>query len=121
MIRRAYPPNIAEIRKVFPVDESFIFTYAPHIYVPSGRPLSVQLEAHEAVHIRQQGDYPAVWWARYLYDPTFRHEQELEAHRAELRAVKRHRPRARRAIAARLASPMYGSMVTFQKAMRLLR
>ena len=121
-IRRAYPPNIAEIRKVFPVSEGTIFSYAPHVYVPSGEPLSKPLEAHEAVHQRQQGDDPAAWWARYLTSPTFRFDQELEAHRAEMRAARGSgRNRARRSIARRLSSKLYGSMVTYQKALRLVR
>lgn len=126
-VRKAYPPNIAEIRAHFPVPPTTIFTYAPFVYVPSGNPLTAALEAHEAVHLRQQGDDPAAWWARYLADEVFRTVHELEAHRAEWRVTWRVvkdrnlRARHRRWIARRLSSPLYGSLVTYQRALRLIR
>ena len=78
-----FPPNVNQIEERFSVGTGTIFTYAPSVYVPSGRPLTGSLIAHERVHIGQQGDDPAAWWDRYLDDVEFRLEQEVEAHRAE--------------------------------------
>lgn len=111
-----------EIEERFgPVSTGTIFTYAPSVYVPSGRPLSGSLIAHERVHIEQQGDDPAAWWARYLSDDEFRLEQEVEAHRAEWAFCRRNNQRgAKSMIAKRLASPLYGSMITLQEALRVI-
>lgn len=123
MIKHEYPPNLAQIETAFgPVGPTVIFTYAPHIYVPNGDRLSKPLIAHEEVHLRQQCDDPEMWWERYLADPEFRFQEELEAHRAEwatARRIIRDRNRSARiltAIARRLASPLYGSLVSFREA-----
>lgn len=125
-----YPPNIADIRAAFPSivgRDSIIFAYAPDVYVPSGEPMSPQLAAHEATHIRQQGDNPAHWWSRYLSDREFRYEQELEAHRVEYQVVC-HRIKDRNAralylndMSSRLASGMYGSVVSRREAIAAIR
>lgn len=123
MIKHEYPPNLAQIEAAFgPIGPTVIFTYAPDIYVPNGGSLSKPLVAHEEVHLRQQGDDPDPWWDRYLADPEFRFREELEAHRAEWETARPLiRDRNRRAlflnaIARRLASPLYGSLVTFREA-----
>lgn len=124
---KEYPPNIRSIEARFgPRRHGTIYTYAPFVYVPSGVPLTPSLEAHEAVHLRQQGTKPKPWWNRYLQDDAFRLAQELEAHRAEWRALGRVKDRARRhrhriAVARRLASPLYGSMMSVSDALGLLR
>jgi hypothetical protein len=121
------PPNRRSIEERFgPLPEGVIFSYAPHIYVPSGNRLTPQLRAHEAVHLEQQGTDPDGWWARYLTDDLFRLEQEVEAHRAEWRTAQRviadrnRKSRERLAIARRLTSPMYGGMVGLRDALALV-
>lgn len=120
-----YPPNIEALKAKFKLSGSEIFTYGDTVYNPSGGTLSLELQAHEAVHVKQQAD-PATWWSRYLEDPEFRYNQELEAHRAEYRSFcSRNKDRNKRArflntIASRLASPLYGSIVTLRSASKAI-
>lgn len=129
-ILHAHPPNIDAIAARFgdaARGGTVVFAYAPHVYVPSGRPLAAPLEAHERLHLEQQGDDPAGWWDRYLSDDDFRLSQELAAFRLEWKVARklyRDRERAqqiRRGLARRLSSPLYGRLVTYQKALRLIR
>lgn len=128
----ARPPNYDAIVRVFPfaARETVIFTYGDTIYNPSGVTIEGPLKAHEAVHSQRQlaeGMDPEKWWWEYLYRPHFRLEEERLAHRAEYGAYKSHERNARRReqmlhhIAAKLASPLYGEMLTPDAARRLLR
>lgn len=102
--------------------------------------ISRELHAHEEVHGERQlsidrsliktpfkrmlGAHPGVddcaktWWAIYLKDPFFRLQEELPAHITEYQAfVKRHGPAGRTVqylniVAQKLASPIYGNVVT---------
>ena len=113
-ISKEFPPNIDDIREAFPLTGNEIFAYDNVIYHPGPGHLTAPLIAHECVHFAQQGDDPAGWWARYLEDAEFRYDQELEAHREELRVfVKLTRRRDAhwkyaRQLGERLASPVYG-------------
>lgn len=123
-IVKDFPPNIEAIRKVLTPDPRAIFAYGDTIYNPDGGQLSQELHAHEEVHQRQQGDNPDAWWDRYLTDVEFRLAQELEAHRQEYKTycarVKDRNQRARflNLVAGRLASPMYGNVITPREASR---
>jgi len=126
-VKHEKPPNYEAIAAVFPLTGNEIFAYAPYVYIPNGMPISEALQEHEAVHIRQQFGDPATWWRKYLVDEDFRFDQELEAHRVEYR-VFRQGTKDRNAhakylysIGRRLASPMYGSMVTTREAMQKIR
>jgi len=120
------PPNYEAVKEKFNPAKTAIFTYGDTIYNPSGGVLTPELLAHEAVHEGQQGADPQAWWDRYMVDDQFRLEQELEAHRVEYQAFcARVKDRNRRAvflnqIATRLASPMYGRVVTVREASRLI-
>lgn len=104
-----------------------IFTWADTIYAPSGdATVTPDLEAHELVHQRQQEAVggPEVWWDRYLAEPAWRAQQELEAYRIHY-AFMRQRIRDRNAlarfrasIAGSLAGPIYGRVMDFQTAYR---
>lgn len=120
------PPNYEAIRKAFPAadfDAGTIFTYGDEVFTK--KPLPDHLEAHEAVHTRQQTD-PAAWWDRYLVDTAFRFDQELEAYRAQWQFVLKHyRNREERAyilhaISRDLAGPMYGNIISQSDARRLI-
>lgn len=123
-IRKGWPPNIEKIRAVLPVSESNIFAFGGKIYNPSGGELTSPLIEHEKVHFRQQGWFPRLWWWRFLRDPVFRLQQELEAHRAEYREFcrwegnKRIRFQYLQGLGARMAAPMYGGMITAPAAMK---
>lgn len=132
-----WPPNIDSIRAVFPLPEGVIFTYGDTIYNPYSGKITDALIAHESVHHIQQTEYMDSniegddgiegWWKRYLINPEWRYSQELEAHQAEYKAYcsryldSKKRVRFLLDIAGRLASPMYGSMVDLQGAIKAIR
>jgi hypothetical protein len=109
-----------EICAVFPGARmrEVIFTFGSVIYSPGGIKITPALLAHEQIHAERQGDNWGPWWKRYLIDPAFRLDEELPAHRAEYRAFcKRHgAPHARQTylglVAQRLASPLYGNLLS---------
>lgn len=121
-----YPPNYAEIKKRFNPPIGTVYAYGGVIYSPHSSKLPADLVAHEEVHFGQQAAAggPDVWWRRYLDDPEFRLEQEVEAYRvqyATLEALPRKERRRRLAdICKTLASGMYGSIVTKEQARRLV-
>lgn len=122
-IRPDFPPNIEEIRKVFPLKGGEIFAWDGIIYHPMLTPLPQWLIEHEECHFAQQDGDPEGWWERYLKDPEWRYEQELEAHQVEYASYCRNtkdrnaRIRYLQLIARRLSSEMYGSVVDFRTAM----
>lgn len=124
-IRHEFPPNIERIRAKFPLKGGEIFAWDGIIYHPMGNRLPPELIAHEECHFAQQDGDPEGWWERYLSDDDeWRFEQELEAHIVEYREYCRHnrdrnqRMRYLHMIARRLASPMYGNVVTSAQARR---
>jgi len=126
-IVKDYPPNIDKIRELFSLSGKEIFAWDDIIYSPASGELPPWLIAHEEVHKKQQDGDPEKWWARYLIDPHWRFEQELEAHRAEYRSYCEQEPNRNRkriylkTIARRLAAPMYGRIASFEKAKRMIK
>lgn len=111
------PPIIDMIALAFPSrPPTVIYAYNGAIYAPGGGPVSVELQAHEGVHIERQGITEAgsiAWWERYIAEPKFRALEELLSHRAEYQCYcRRHaQPKKRAAyldmVAGRLAGPLY--------------
>lgn len=127
MIKHEYPPNIDAILEAFPDAKvtNVLFAYAPDIYAPRTETIHPTLLVHENTHLKQQGDDPAGWWARYLVDEKFRLEQEFEAHHAEyVAAIMWSNRQQRRAhltfIAKKLASRLYGNMISLKLAKKAL-
>jgi hypothetical protein len=122
-----FPPNIDRIKKIFPITGKEIFSWGATIYNPSNQIITRELLAHEKTHAIQQGNDIEGWWDRYLIDPKFRFEQELEAHQKEYArhlVLEPNRNRRRiylKEISKRLASPMYGSMTKYTVARRLIK
>lgn len=134
---RAYPPNFSQIAKVFPVKgrPGILYAYGDRIYNPSGVEITPWIMAHEEVHGNRQlgvtvhtNSSLEDWWCHYLTDPKFRLNEELLAHQAEWRSYT-HVMQATgegtkegylALIAGRLASPLYGSLVTKAEAARLI-
>tara|TARA_X000000950_G_scaffold281119_1_gene377081 strand:+ start:1037 stop:1432 length:396 start_codon:yes stop_codon:yes gene_type:complete len=117
-----FPPNIDEIRQFFPLKGTEIFAYGNIIYNPSGGHITSELIAHECVHQEQQGENVEEWWKKYLTDSSFRYIMELEAHQIEYQVFcdseKDRNVRAKylMAVASRLASPLYGRIVSLKEA-----
>lgn len=119
---RAYPPFYNEIEARLHPEPNTIFAWGDTIFNPSGGYVSPALRMHEAVHGLRQGQDIAGWWHRYIDDPTFRLAEEIPAHRVEYRTFcRKHKNWNRRAemleiIAARLAGPLYGELITLESA-----
>lgn len=120
------PPMIDEIDAAFHVrGKPVIFCWGSTIYNPVGIHVTPALIAHERVHCGQQGNDIEGWWKRYIDDPAFRLDQEAEAHRAEYEFMARNgarhdRRRAKKIVAKRLASPLYGKVTTLKAAERMI-
>lgn len=121
-----FPPNYRTLVRAFPIrGKPMFFCYGNVIYNPTRRPIPPEIIAHERVHSMQQAmdsaGGPARWWERYIEDKAFRLDQELPAHRAEFEHLGfvedgRARDKALRAIAERLASPLYGNLISLDDA-----
>jgi len=122
-----YPPIFDEIDAVFHIGtKPVIFSYGASIYNPQGVSIPPQLIAHEAVHgERQQWDVKG-WWRRYIDSPQFRLEEEIPAHVAEYQWLVRdgrsrnERRMALKRTAKRMASPLYGRLVSPSQARRII-
>lgn len=120
---KAYPPNYTKIRAAFPHiagRTTVIYAYGDRVYCPSGNKLPDSLLAHEAVHGERQGSDPDGWWAQYMSDGEFRLNEEVLAHRAEYRFLKRAGAKDTDYVARRLCSPLYGASLTLDRARELI-
>lgn len=129
----ARPPMFAEIAAAFPVVKEkagVIYAWGDRIYNPDGISIPVQLFAHEKVHRDRQGCAIEEWWRRYIADAQFRLDEELPAHVAEYRAFCAENAQGQRRnnrriylhqTAKRLASPLYGSLITYDAARKIIK
>lgn len=122
-ILNTFPPNYKEIKEVFPDVESYkpVFCFGDVVHNPFNIQVKRDLEIHEAVHSKQQGSEPALWWDRYLKDVEFRLSQEVEAYAFQLKYIKSELPeRIYRffldKISEMLSSSMYGNIISKSKA-----
>lgn len=122
------PPNYSAIAAAFPIaGRKVIFAWGDCIYNPHNIAIGPELLAHEAVHGSRMRQAPFLWWQRYIEDPAFRLHEETLAHAAEVITLLRmhgnnrnNRRRFEAYVAGKLASPLYGPMVTNKKARELL-
>jgi hypothetical protein len=125
-----FPPNYDEIVRAFPAVAGLkpFFSWGEDIYNPHGEIINVHLRAHEARHGVQHAAEggPDAWWRRYIDDPEFRLDMEVEAYRVQLASyAATTRDREKRhvycmAIAGQLSSAMYGNLTTRLDAYRRL-
>ena len=122
-IVKAFPPNYAELVRVFPIrGKAIYFCYGDTVFNPSGTVIDGPLRAHEAVHSRRQGNDPAAWWRRYIDDKHFRLDEELLAHRAEFgaRLLCGQGRKSAEGLALRLSSDIYGKMISYASALAFI-
>ena len=86
MIKTTFPPNYEDVKKVFTHQKGTIYCFGDDIYNPDNSFIDEFQLKHEAVHTKQQGKDPAIWWKRYMVDGDFRFVQELEAFQAQYEA-----------------------------------
>lgn len=128
------PPLWSIIDATFNVaGKPVIFAWGDTIFNPERINITKELHAHEEEHGRRQFAFPCeavgwelateLWWRKYIKDPRFRLQEEIPAHVEEYRMFCRlHRgggaqKRALREIAGKLASPLYGGLITTGDAM----
>lgn len=124
------PKIYDEIKKVLDIDwnSGICIVYGDTIH--SKNSISADLLAHEQTHIEQQKLWsPKKWWNKYLRDPKFRLNQEVEAYRAQIKYLNEHphlmsRNERRYKInqmAVDLNCEVYGYMVDYQTALELIK
>ncbi len=122
---KIYPQNefplLEKYKEVFDVSDRTIFAYDHKIYFNGELP--DHLIIHEQTHHKQQDEVGLdLWVEKYLTDVEFRLEQEVEAYRNQLQSVNRNfRRKLLKIVAKDLASPLYGNIVSFKEAVRLLK
>lgn len=110
------PPNYNNIGLAFPLHYGILFTYGDTLYNPDNVRISEDLIVHEETHARQQTE-PDLWWGKYLRDPQFRVEQEVEAYANQYNFIcrkvqnKQKRFEIVKRMAEILSSPMYGGCI----------
>ena len=115
-------PLIERYKKVFPIDNKTIFAYNGYIY--TNFILPPDLIIHEETHLRQQDQHGLETWVdKYLTDKQFRLEMELGAYIAQLKSIKdkEFRGKVRNESAKTLSGKLYGNLITYQEALKLLR
>lgn len=131
-IKKELPPNYDDIIKRFPIvqtKKSIIFCYGDTIYSPHNEFVPDHLKCHEAVHMKRQlatdGGAEA-WWETYLKDDSFRFFEEFLAYKEEYYFMKNNaqnrkmRRLAEKSCGKRLASPIYGGLISEAQARKLV-
>lgn len=84
------PPNYRQIIDILGDVGNAVFCYGDTIYNPFNRDITPDIEIHEEVHSRQQGNNPEIWYINYLTDRDFRLKQEVEAYGTQYAFAKKH-------------------------------
>ncbi len=128
IIKETYPPNYKELNQVLGplAPHKPVFTYGDVIYNPFGREITPDIEYHEKIHSKQQGQYPEVWYYKYLYDKKFRLEQEIEAYGFQYLYAKKHVSGkllewVRKNMAEALSGAAYGNLLSYGQAESKIR
>jgi len=115
-------PLLERYKQVFPIDDKTIFAYNGSIYC--NYPLPPDLIVHEIEHLKQQEKYGLENWVeKYLTDKQFRLEMELKAYIAQLKSIKNReiRNRIRIESAKTLSGKLYGNLISYEEALKLLK
>lgn len=90
-IKNEYPPNYQLLVDEFNPPKTTVFVYGDTIYNPSGDEIPPDVVVHEKVHMKQQKEFatPDLWYTKYIYDKSFRLEQEVEAYATQYQFLKR--------------------------------
>ncbi len=130
-IRIEKPPIWDEAKKVFDFrEDTTVFSYGNILYNPGNVRISDDLMVHEETHARQQGYSEAgakEWWDKYLVDPKFLADQEIEAYAAQYKFIcekvkdRNNRARILSKMAYYLSGRMYGKPIIYQDALKRIR
>lgn len=131
IVTNEIPPIYGKLLEVFNVkwEDGILITVGETVYcndldVFNKRP---DLFVHEKCHAVQQRKLgSSQWWKKYLEDPEFRFQEEVTAYFAQAKYVKEKiKDRNQRfpilnGMCKDLSGKMYGEMMTYQAAWRLL-
>lgn len=125
-ISKDRPPNFRAIVDALGESKNAIYCYGDTIYNPNGRDVTPDIEIHEQVHSKQQGDQPEIWYYKYLNDGNFRLQQEIEAYGTQYAFVKPHvhgklREWIKDNMAQALSSGDYGNLISHREAEQAIR
>lgn len=124
-IKFEYPPNIKEIEAKFgELPDGVVFTYGNILYNPGRHYIDLHLMVHEETHAKKQKESgPEKWWEKYLEDPEFRFQEELEAYSRQYKIInegynvpRKEKDRLLDKLARDLSSEIYGNIVSFGEA-----
>lgn len=121
-----YPPNYRDLFDKFGEDKNTVYCYGDTIYNPHGRNITPDIEIHEQVHSKQQGNNPELWYYNYITSGDFRLKQEIEAYGEQYKFVKPHltarlKMWAKDNMATALSSKSYGNIITYREAEKAIR
>lgn len=128
-LKRELPPNYEAIAKTLNPNENTVFTYGNTLYAPNitdDKQIEDHLWIHEETHEKQQIN-PQKWWNRYIAEPEFRMDQELEAYGNQYAFVCKKNLNAKikkgflERIASDLCSSLYGNLLTQAEAESKIR
>lgn len=130
-VKEEFPPNYEQVAARFDIrGKGVVFTYGDTLFSPGGTGIPPHLMAHEEMHMVQQkapGMTPELWWEKYLNDDSFRLDQELEAYQCQFKFERPFlKDRNRKArflhqLASALSSPIYGGIISYPEAYRLIQ
>lgn len=125
-ISNEFPPNYRDIVMLLGECKDAIYCYGDTIYNPYKRDITPDIEIHEQVHSKQQGDNPDMWYNKYLTSGDFRLSQEIEAYGEQYHFVKgllpaKLREWAKDNMAKALSSPAYGNLLSYREAEQAIR
>ena len=124
------PPMFEVIDAKFHIaNKPVLFAWGDTIYNPMKVDIPAHLMAHEVCHGMSQLKQGTVeeWWQHYIDNAAFRLAEEILAHKVEYRtlfqlSVNRHERRtALKITAQRLASPLYGKLISTKRAERVVQ
>jgi hypothetical protein len=116
--------------KQFDISKNTVWTFADTIYNPDNADIPIHLIVHETTHAEQQQhneEVATAWWKRYLADPQFRVEQEIEAYHNQYKFIctkvkDRNAPFKNLHILAQfMCEKMYGNCISYTDAIRRIR
>jgi hypothetical protein len=114
-------PILERYKAAFDITDRTIIAYDKVIYCNEQLPF--HLEIHERRHlIRQEKQGVDEWVEKYINDKDFRLKEELIAYKEQCASIpdRNLREKLRIMCAKDLSSPLYGSIISFQEALKLL-
>lgn len=125
-----YPPNVETLDRLFNVksEKNAIYCWGTTMFNPDNVAIPSWIVAHEAVHAAQQTVITTEeWWQLWIDSEAMRLRYEMPAHVVEYRSYCASNPlrNDRRAyltlIARRLSGKMYGRLISYETARRLIK